>query len=434
MESICLRGNGEFEYYSWEVDAWSQILRPYEALWEQHGGPEDMDVETLLGHIDRMHDFGCPDWLKIPVKRDSEQGREWFTLEELDGHLISRKSMEEPVELCEFETAIRSGLVNLNVDELFIDSEWETLLKSQNNGVYSLIHDKIVSPDRLYSERVRLLIENSEDCGRAFFLNLVEQKPQAEAKFPFLLITEINQRKEVVKLDKAIPESVLFGDNETSMVVTCEKSSSHWKILDTMNCVATVLGRNDRPTHIFVDQYADQTIQDISNINILPQTTIAVKNILGRRDLLSLNCKIPTLTCDDVRDTVLSWVNKIPHVGVPLKIEPQHFFDVFNAQVPTNLRNGEGVNDQYIVVEDPSHELKWGDIASQRKKTTCMTQRRSTFSIRTIGERSLDKSEDKKSLGRCNERRKVCNLIASEFLSIGYRREPHRGSYERELS
>ena len=65
MEGICLSGNGEFEYYSWEVDAWSQILRPYEELWEQHGGPEDMDVETLLGHIDRMHDFGCPDWLKI---------------------------------------------------------------------------------------------------------------------------------------------------------------------------------------------------------------------------------------------------------------------------------------------------------------------------------------------------------------------------------
>ena len=207
-----------------------------------------------------------------------------------------------------------------------------------------------------------------------------------------------------------------------------------------MNCVATVLGRNDRPTHIFVDQYADQTIQDISNINILPQTTIAVKNIPWKAEIFSgLNCKIPTLTCDDVRDTVLSWVNKIPHVGVPLMIEPQHFFDVFNAQVPTNLRNGEGVNDQYIVVEDPSHELKWGDIASQRKKNYLHdTTAKYLLDTNDWRERSLDKSEDKKSHweGAMKEGRFAILLRVSSYPSViaeNLIEDPTKGNYLRYL-
>ena len=77
-----------------------------------------------------------------------------------------------------------------------------------------------------------------------------------------------------------------------------------------------------------------------------------------------LPCSIPPRTDGDVRETVLSWVNKIPHVGVPLKLEPQHFFDVFGAQIPTNLRKGQGDNDRYIVVPEPTFQLdkkRWGN-------------------------------------------------------------------------
>ena len=123
------------------------------------------------------------------------------------------------------------------------------------------------------------------------------------------------------------------------------------------------------PTHIFVDQEADNIIQDINNTSILSHSTIAVENTpLYAEEFSGLTCKIPPLTADLVRETVLSWVNKIPHVGVPLKLESQHFFNVFDAQIPTNLRSGPGANDRYIVVPEPTFELEWGKLNPQRNK------------------------------------------------------------------
>ena len=340
-----------------------------EESWILHDGPEGMDTETLLGHINRIGEFGCPNWLKIPMYRNTESVIDWFTKEELEGHLISKKSDEEPVEVSDFEAEVRLKLLELGVDELFIDPHWKALLKSENNETHDYLNEKIVNPDTLYAERVRLLIGKSEDEGRAFFLELIEQHPQTEATFPFFLTTQIEGQQEVVKLEEPIPESVLFREDSTSLVVKCEKSSSHWKILNSMDNVAMVLGRSKYPTHIFVDQEADKIIQDINNISITSHSTIAVENIpLNAEAFSGLPCSIPPLTDDDVHEKVLSWVNKIPHIGVPLKLEPQHFFDVFGAQIPTKLRLGTGDNDRYIVVPEPTFQLDKKKMGEQRKK------------------------------------------------------------------
>ena len=142
------------------------------------------------------------------------------------------------------------------MDELFIDPHWKALLKSENIETHNDLDEIIVNPDTLYAERVRLLIGKSDDEGRAFFLELIEQHPQTEATFPFFLTTEIEGQQEVVKLEEPIPESVLFREDSTSLVVKCEKSSSHWKILNDGNVAGSWIHKE--PTHIFVDKEADR--------------------------------------------------------------------------------------------------------------------------------------------------------------------------------